>query len=80
MEEIALSVEETNQLRISLGLKPLTESKSYVDREKEAVDNLNLYRQEQSKVEKRKELTQTIQKYASSHLTKKDKRQLSLAT
>jgi U4/U6.U5 tri-snRNP-associated protein 1 len=39
-DDVELSIEETNKIRISLGLKPLTDDKAPVaDKEKEAEDN-----------------------------------------
>ncbi|PVU90129.1 hypothetical protein BB561_005013 [Smittium simulii] len=52
-DEISLSIEETNKLRISLGLKPLDSGKS-VSEEQAARDNFNKY-QEQEKAKLRKD-------------------------
>ena len=68
---LELSIEETNKLRASLGLKPLktgveasqTNGKpSSQDRERQAVANLKQLRAEQSKAEKRRQLAERIQK------------------
>jgi U4/U6.U5 tri-snRNP-associated protein 1 len=45
-----ISLEETNKIRISLGLKPLTDDKAPVaDREKEAEDNFAKARAREAK-------------------------------
>ncbi|KAJ3082410.1 hypothetical protein HK102_001716 [Quaeritorhiza haematococci] len=46
-KEISLSIEETNKIRISLGLKPLTDGPS--DKQKQAEDNYKAYRDQQKK-------------------------------
>lgn len=45
-----ISLEETNKIRISLGLKPLTDDKAPVaDKEKEAEDNYAKVREQENK-------------------------------
>ena len=52
--ESSLSLEETNKIRISLGLKPLVDDGAPVDtKEKEAADNFSA-RKEQEEAEKRR--------------------------
>lgn len=70
-EELSLSVEETNRLRASLGLRPLSvgspsgaQSKA-TDRDAVAVENLKRYRAEESRTKKRMELSQKLQRYVS---------------
>jgi hypothetical protein len=49
MEE-SISLEETNKIRISLGLKPLTDDKAPVDdKEKQAEDNYSKARERETK-------------------------------
>lgn len=49
MEE-SISLEETNKIRISLGLKPLTDDKEPVnDKEKQAEDNYAKQREREAK-------------------------------
>jgi U4/U6.U5 tri-snRNP-associated protein 1 len=49
MEE-SISLEETNKIRISLGLKPLTDdSAPAVDKDKEAEDNYTKRREQEAK-------------------------------
>ena len=49
MEE-SISLEETNKIRISLGLKPLTDDKApATDKEKEAEDNYAKQREKETK-------------------------------
>lgn len=49
MEE-SISLEETNKIRISLGLKPLTDDKAPADsKEKQAEDNYAKKREEEEK-------------------------------
>ncbi len=52
--ESSLSLEETNKIRISLGLKPLVDDGAPVDtKEKEAADNFTA-RKEHEEAEKRR--------------------------
>ena len=54
MEE-SISLEETNKIRISLGLKPLTDDKAPADsKEKQAEDNYAKKRQEEEKDREKK--------------------------
>lgn len=53
MEE-SISLEETNKIRISLGLKPLTDDKKPEDKEKQAEDNYAKRRDEEAKEKERK--------------------------
>lgn len=54
MEE-SISLEETNKIRISLGLKPLTDDKSPADKkEKEAEDNFTKKREEEANEREKK--------------------------
>ena len=54
MEE-SISLEETNKIRISLGLKPLTDDKAPADnREKEAEDNYAKRREQEEKDKEKK--------------------------
>ena len=54
MEE-SISLEETNKIRISLGLKPLTDDKAPADnKEKEAEENYAKKREEEAKEKERK--------------------------
>ena len=48
MEE-SISLEETNKIRISLGLKPLTDDKAPIDKDKQAEDNYNKVREKEQK-------------------------------
>ncbi|KAJ3278253.1 hypothetical protein HK104_002516 [Borealophlyctis nickersoniae] len=59
--EIALSIEETNKLRISLGLKPLTEGKG-TEKEKAAEDNYARHKEKLAKEAEKKALVDTIEK------------------
>ncbi|KAI9004716.1 SART-1 protein [Gaertneriomyces semiglobifer] len=60
-QEISLSIEETNALRIKLGLKPLAED-SKTDTQKEAEANYARHQQDEVKKVQRKELIDKIQK------------------
>ena len=54
MEE-SISLEETNKIRISLGLRPLTDYKAPADsKEKEAENNYAKKREEEVKVKEKK--------------------------
>lgn len=48
MEE-SISLEETNKIRISLGLKPLTDAEPKNDAEKQAEDNYSRQREREAK-------------------------------
>jgi hypothetical protein len=49
-DSVGISLEETNKIRISLGLKPLTDDKAPVaDKEKEAEDNYAKVRAQENK-------------------------------
>ncbi|KAG8756236.1 hypothetical protein FRC14_003251, partial [Serendipita sp. 396] len=63
MANIAISLEETNKIRISLGLKPLTDEKAPVaDKEKEAEENYAKAREKENKARKEKALRDKIAK------------------
>ena len=54
MEE-SISLEETNKIRISLGLKPLTDDKAPADsKEKQAEDNYAKKREEEEREKEKK--------------------------
>lgn len=48
MEE-SISLEETNKIRISLGLKPLTDDKAPADKDQEAESNYAKLREQEAK-------------------------------
>lgn len=48
MEE-SISLEETNKIRISLGLKPLADDNAPTDKEQEAHDNYAKHREQEAK-------------------------------
>lgn len=48
MEE-SISLEETNKIRISLGLKPLTDDKAPEDKDKQAEDNYAKLREKEAR-------------------------------
>jgi U4/U6.U5 tri-snRNP-associated protein 1 len=53
--EESISLEETNKIRISLGLKPLTDDKAPTDnKEKQAEDNYAKRREEEAKEREKK--------------------------
>ena len=53
--EESISLEETNKIRISLGLKPLTDDKAPTDnKEKQAEDNYAKRRQQEAQERERK--------------------------
>jgi U4/U6.U5 tri-snRNP-associated protein 1 len=53
--EISISLEETNKIRLSLGLKPLTEGAPAVDdKEKEAERNYTKRREQEAKARETK--------------------------
>ncbi|KAJ3035010.1 hypothetical protein HDV00_004382 [Rhizophlyctis rosea] len=60
-QEVSLSVEETNKIRISLGLKPLTEGNS-TEKEKTAEDNYQQYKEEQQRKQEGQEVLERIEK------------------
>ncbi|KAJ3309238.1 hypothetical protein HDV04_006302 [Boothiomyces sp. JEL0838] len=55
-KEISLSIEETNKLRISLGLKPLEEDK----KEEREIKNLENYKKKEDKEKREKEIIERI--------------------
>ncbi|PCH42395.1 SART-1 protein [Wolfiporia cocos MD-104 SS10] len=62
MEE-SISLEETNKIRISLGLKPLTDDKAPAnDKEKQAEDNYAKQREEEAKQRESKKIQDNIAK------------------
>ncbi|PVG04430.1 SART-1 protein [Serendipita vermifera] len=62
-DAVELSIEETNKIRISLGLKPLTDDKAPVaDKEKEAEDNYAKAREKDLKARNEKALRDKISK------------------
>ncbi len=65
MEE-SISLEETNKIRISLGLKPLTDDKAPVDNEEKlAEDNYAKRREEEAKAKERKSVLLSTQMIVS---------------
>ncbi|CAG7849035.1 SubName: Full=Uncharacterized protein {ECO:0000313/EMBL:KIM27455.1} [Serendipita indica DSM 11827] len=63
-----ISLEETNKIRISLGLKPLTDDKAPVaDKEKEAEDNYSKARDKERKARDDKALRDKIAKVRNRH-------------
>ncbi|KAF4613943.1 hypothetical protein D9613_007570 [Agrocybe pediades] len=61
MEE-SISLEETNKIRISLGLKPLTDDKAPADKEQEAENNYKKVREEEAKARDAKRIQDNIAK------------------
>lgn len=62
MEE-SISLEETNKIRISLGLKPLTDDSAPADdKEKQAEDNYAKQRERQAKERETKQIFDRIAK------------------
>ncbi|PPQ95222.1 hypothetical protein CVT26_014912 [Gymnopilus dilepis] len=61
MEE-SISLEETNKIRISLGLKPLTDDKAPIDKDKQAEDNYNKVREKEQKEREAKKIKDRIAK------------------
>ncbi|KAL5526607.1 hypothetical protein ACEPAF_8331 [Sanghuangporus sanghuang] len=63
MMEESISLEETNKIRISLGLKPLTDDKAPADsKEKEAEENFAKKREEEEKEREKRRLQDKIAK------------------
>lgn len=68
----SISVEETNKLRISLGLKPLGEDKGAEDETTKAEDNYSKIKEEQKKSAEAQKILQSIEKSKNRlNLTKK---------
>jgi hypothetical protein len=69
MEE-SISLEETNKIRISLGLKPLTDDKAPVDdKEKQAEENYTKARERESKDRESKYALHSVPaRYHADHL------------
>ncbi|KAJ3097923.1 hypothetical protein HDU97_004459 [Phlyctochytrium planicorne] len=65
VEEVALSIEETNKLRISLGLKPLNESKSNAKNNAAEVNFAN-ERKRQQRIQERKALIEKLNRDANT--------------
>ncbi|KAH9481740.1 U4/U6.U5 tri-snRNP-associated protein 1 [Psilocybe cubensis] len=61
MEE-SISLEETNKIRISLGLKPLTDDKAPEDKDKQAEDNYAKLREKEAKEREAKKIQDKIAK------------------
>ncbi|KAI0091284.1 SART-1 protein [Irpex rosettiformis] len=67
MEE-SISLEETNKIRISLGLKPLTDDKGpATDKEKTAEENYSRQREKEAKERETKEIQERIAKVRNKH-------------
>ncbi|KAI8919005.1 SART-1 protein [Powellomyces hirtus] len=59
--EVSMTIEQTNALRISLGMKPLTEGKS-TEKQQEAEENFAKHKDELAKKAARKDLIDTLAK------------------
>jgi len=68
-EEISLSIEETNKLRISLGLKPLSVDNEPV--KESAEDNYEKYKKDLKKTEETKKIQEKIQRSRNKRELKK---------
>ena len=64
IQEISMSIEDTNKLRESLGLKPLRLTEDKDSKEKSAEDNYAQYKSNLVKQRQEKELKEKIEKFS----------------